>query len=120
VKLARVLALLGLLLMTATISYGLIDGSFNAEGSRLLAMPWGRVALIDVYVGFAIFSGWIIYREKSALRSIIWIIAMIVLGNLTACLYLSIALWRTNGNWKCFWLGQRAEDPTKVDSGGLR
>ena len=113
-KLARILALFGLLIMAGAISYGFIIGDFNAEGSKLLAMPWGRVSLIDVYVGFAIFSGWIIYREKSALRSIIWIIAMIVLGNLTACLYLSLALWRSNNDWKRFWQGHRAEDPAKA------
>jgi len=113
-KLARILALFGLLIMAAAISYGFSAGDFNAEGSNLLAMPWGRVSLIDVYVGFAIFSGWIVYREKSGLRSIIWIIATIVLENLTACLYLSVALWRSNNDWKRFWLGHRAKDPAFV------
>jgi hypothetical protein len=71
-------------------------------------MPWGQVSLVDVYVGFMLFSGWVVYREKSVLRSAVWIVAIIVLGNFTASLYALIALYRSQGDWHRFWLGNRA------------
>ncbi len=37
------------------------------KAAKLLAMPWGIVSLVDLYVGFALFSIWIVYREKAIL-----------------------------------------------------
>jgi hypothetical protein len=45
---------------------------------------------VDLYVGFVLFSGWIVYREKAWLPSVIWVIAMMILGFLgrrTVCLF---------------------------------
>jgi hypothetical protein len=71
-------------------------------------MPWGIVSLVDLYTGFILFSGWIIYREKSLLNAIPWVIAMLVLGFFTGALYAFIALQSSQGDWKKFWLGQHA------------
>jgi hypothetical protein len=87
--------------------YGFTAGDFSGEGSTLLRMPWGQVSLVDVYVGFMLFSGWVVYREKSVLRSILWILAIVILGNFTASLYALVALYRSGGDWKRFWLGRR-------------
>jgi hypothetical protein len=76
-KIAKLIALVGLLAMTGILIYGFTIGDFSAEGTRLLAMPWGIVSLVDLYVGFAMFSGWIVFREKAMLPSIIWVILMI-------------------------------------------
>jgi hypothetical protein len=76
-KIAKLIALVGLLAMTGILIYGFTIGDFSAEGTRLLAMPWGIVSLVDLYVGFALFSGWIVFREKALLPSIIWVILMI-------------------------------------------
>ena len=48
-----------------------------AEGTRLMAMPWGIVSLVDLYVGFALFSCWIVFREKAWLPSVIWVGSLI-------------------------------------------
>jgi hypothetical protein len=92
VKIAKVIALLGLLAMTAVLIYGFTVGSFAEEGKQLLSMPWGIVSLVDLYVGFVLFSGWIVYREKSVVRSVVWVVLMMVLGFWTASLYTFIAL----------------------------
>ena len=91
-KLAKAIALIGLLAMTAALLYGFTIGDFAQEGSQLLAMPWGIVSLVDLYVGFILFSGWIVYRERTVLPSIIWVILMMVLGFWTGALYTFIAL----------------------------
>ena len=106
-RVAKAIALLGTLSMGFILIYGFTVGDFSGEGSTLLRMPWGQVSLVDVYVGFMLFSGWVVYREKSVLRSILWIVAIIVLGNFTASLYALIALYRSGGDWNRFWLGNR-------------
>jgi hypothetical protein len=108
-KIAKAVALLGLLAMTGVLIYGFTVGDFGGEGKQLLSMPWGIVSLVDLYVGFILFSGWIVYREKSAARSIVWVILMMILGFWTASLYTLIALQTSGGDWKRFWMGQRSE-----------
>jgi len=107
-KLAKAIALLGLLAMTAVLIYGFTAGDFLAEGTQLLDMPWGIVSLVDLYVGFTLFSGWIIYRENALLPALIWVILMMVLGFWAGALYTFLALQRSRGDWKRFWLGKRA------------
>ena len=45
-KIAKLIALLGLVAMTAVLVYGFTIGKFTEEESRLLSMPWGIVSLI--------------------------------------------------------------------------
>ena len=106
-KIAKLVALLGLLAMTAVLIYGFTVGDFGGEGQVLLSMPWGIVSLVDLYVGFILFSGWIVYREKSLVRSIVWVFFMMVLGSFTASLYTLIALQTSGGDWKRFWMGSK-------------
>jgi hypothetical protein len=107
-SIAKMIALIGLLAMTAVLIYGFTAGDFAGEGARLLAMPWGIVSLVDLYVGFTLFSCWIVYREKSWLPAVIWVSLMMVLGFWTGALYTFLALQRSDGDWKRFWHGKRA------------
>ena len=107
-KMAKVVALLGVLVMASILVYGFTVGDFGGEGQVLLSMPWGIVSLVDVYIGFILFSGWIVYREKSLVRSAVWIVLVMILGNFTASLYTLIALLTSGGDWKRFWMGRKA------------
>jgi len=107
-KIAKVLSLLGLLAMTGVLIYGFTVGDFAGEGARLLAMPWGIVSLVDLYVGFTLFSAWIVFRERSWPRSLVWVVLMMVLGFFTASLYTFLALQASGGDWHKFWFGRRA------------
>ena len=107
-KLAKAVAMLGLLAMTGILIYGFTVGDFSGEGTKLLAMPWGIVSLVDLYVGFALFSCWIVFREKAVVPSIIWVVLMMVLGFWAGALYTLIALQKSGGDWKRFFLGKRA------------
>ena len=104
---AKFVALLGLLAMTGVLIYGFTVGDFSGEGGQLLSMPWGIVSLVDLYVGFVLFSGWIVYRERSLAHSAVWVVLMMVLGFWTASLYTLIALQTSGGDWRRFWLGQK-------------
>ena len=106
-RLAKAIALLGVFAMGAVLVYGFVVGDFAAEGAKLLRMPWGIVSLVDLYVGFVLFSGWIVYRERSIPRSIVWVILVMVLGFFAASLYTLIALQMSGGSWARFWMGRR-------------
>lgn len=107
-KLAKLISLLGLIAMTVVLIYGFTVGDFSKEGTQLLGMSWGIVSLVDLYVGFALFSGWIVFREKALLPSIIWVVLMMVLGFWAGSLYTFLALQSSGGDWKRFWMGKRA------------
>jgi Protein of unknown function (DUF1475) len=106
-RFAKFIALAGLLTMTGILIYGFTVGNFSAEGAKLLAMPWGIVSLVDLYLGFTLFSGWIVFREKAWLPSVVWVVFMMVLGFWTGALYTYIALQTSGGDWKRFWYGRR-------------
>ena len=102
----RVISILGLLAMTGIIGYAFAVGNFGKEGAQLLAMPWGQVSMVDLYVGFIIFSMWIVYREEKLLNKIVWVVLMMTLGNWTSALYVLLALNASKGDWKKFFLGK--------------
>ena len=108
-KIAKIIAWLGLLAMTAVLLNGFINGNFGEDGGELLRNPWGVVSLVDLYVGFALFSIWIALREKNLLTKIIWILLMMVLGFFTGSLYVLITLYRSKGDWVTFLLGDRKQ-----------
>ncbi len=106
-KTAKLISLAGLLAMTGILVYGFTVGDFFVEGAKLLSMPWGIVSLVDLYVGFTLFSCWIVYREKALLPSVIWVILMMVLGFWAGALYTFLALQKSGGDWNKFWHGKR-------------
>ena len=106
---AKVVTGLAVLVMGGVLIYAFAVGNFNEEGKTLLSLPWGIVSLVDLYVGFTLFAGWIIYREKSAVRSVIWVALLLIFGFFIGSLYALVALLTSKGNWHRFWLGRRWE-----------
>jgi hypothetical protein len=104
---AKIISGLGVVVMSVAIVYALVAGDFNAEGSLLLSMPWGIVSLVDLFTGFTLFSMWIVYRENSVIRSVLWIILLFSLGFFTGALYTFVALQGSQGDWQKFWMGNR-------------
>ena len=107
-KIAKVIALLGLLAMSVVLFYGFTVGDFSNDGAKIIANPWGIVSLVDLYVGFTLFSGWIVFREKAWLPSVIWVVLMMTLGFWAGALYTFIALQTSGDDWHKFWYGKRA------------
>ncbi len=91
----RVISLVGVAAMAASISAALITGAFFEEGSAIWALPWGKVSLIDLYVGLIFFAMWIALREGSVRVTAAWWLALLLLGNLAAGLYLAVAAYRS-------------------------
>lgn len=105
---AQVVTSLGAVAMGAALIYGFTQGDLAAEGARILSMPWGVVSLVDPYVGFTLFSGWILYREPSLGRALVWVAFVMLLGFFTASVYAFLALRASGGDWRQFWMGKHA------------
>jgi hypothetical protein len=108
-KAVRLLAITATLIMLVTLIYGFVAGDFFKEGSLLVSLAWGKVSLIDVYIGFFLFSAWVVYREKNWLISALWIILIMILGNFITCLYVTCRLFQSGDDIKKFWLGRHAQ-----------
>ena len=108
-KIAKIISLAGLLAMTAVLVFVCTFVDFSADVAIILSNPWGIVSMVDLYVGFILFSGWIIFREKALLSSILWVVLMVVLGFWAGSLYTFLALQGSQGDWKRFWMGKRAD-----------
>jgi uncharacterized membrane protein len=106
-KTAKILAIAGTIIMFLTLAYGFAKGDFFKEGSILMSLAWGKVSLVDVYVGFFLFSGWVLFREERWLIAALWILLILVLGNFITCLYVSLALYTSGKDYKQFWLGKQ-------------
>ena len=105
---AKIVAFLGTLVMGAVLIYGFRAGTLSQDGATLMKMPWGIVSLVDVYTGFILFCGWIVYREKNLVFALLLVLMVMVLGNFIASAYALWALIHSQGDWKKFWLGARA------------
>ncbi len=101
------LLILGAFIMAAAIAYALIVGNFFAEAEVMLPLPWFHLSMVDLYIGFFLFAGWITFREATMLRAVLWIALLLCLGNIISCLYALIAAVNARGDWSVFWLGPR-------------
>lgn len=106
-RIIKIISFVGLLAMTGILIFGFLQGDFSIEGEKILNMPWGIVSLVDLYVGFSLFSCWIVYRERSLWRSFLWVFFMMILGFWTGALYTFIAAVRSKGDWQIFFKGSR-------------
>ncbi len=105
-KIVKIISIFGVAAMTAALLNGFINGDFLTDGGDLLSNPWGIVSMVDLYVGFLLFAVWIAYREKSVLRTVIWLFFLMTLGFFTASIYMLIAAFTSQNDWKQFWLGK--------------
>ncbi|SHF21268.1 DUF1475 family protein [Alkalibacter saccharofermentans] len=106
-KLAKTIGWMGLLAMTLALAQGFIKGDFFADGGEIISNPWGIVSLVDLYVGFALFSCWIAFREKKLFVTILWIAAMMILGFFAGSAYVVLNLYTSKGDWLNFFLGSQ-------------
>ncbi len=103
----RVLTVGLTVVMFGAIALSMATGDFSGEGSWILDHPWGRMTLIDLYVGVALFAGWVFLRERSPWVALAWLPVFVVLGNAGTALYAAIAAFRTD-DIRAFLLGSRS------------
>ena len=50
--------------------------------------PWFIATLFDTYFAFLTFYCWVAYKETSNVARVIWLIAILLLGNIAMAIYL--------------------------------
>ena len=53
--------------------------------------PWFVATLFDTYFAFLTFYCWVAYKETSNLARIVWLLAILLLGNIAMAIYM---LWK--------------------------
>jgi len=106
-RIVQVLSFLGFLAMLAALVYGFTVGDFFEDGSVIVNNPWGIVSLVDLYVGFTLFSIWVYVRETNKVVAIVWIVSIMILGFFSGALYVFIKSLTSN-SIKQLLLGQHA------------
>ncbi|MFO7778702.1 MAG: hypothetical protein R6V28_10135 [Nitriliruptoraceae bacterium] len=92
----RAVAAFGTAAMLATILGAFSVASFADDGAALVALAWGRVTLIDLYLALLLGWLWIAWRERSAVRGGLWALATVVTGSLALFVYLLVASLRAH------------------------
>ncbi len=115
-KIVKILALIGVIAMSVALFNGFYNGSFSEDGGALMQNPWGIVSLVDLYVGFVLFSIWIVYRETSRSQIIVWVVLMMILGFFTASVYVLYALHQSKDDVLTFIHGRHAKHYQRKDN----
>lgn len=90
--------------------YGFMKGDLMNEGTMLFSIPWGRVMILDIYIGFVIFGIWIYFREQTIRRFLIWFIPLLFIGNLIAIAYLIYAIFNSKNDMHKLMFGNYKRD----------
>ncbi|MDB6175840.1 MAG: hypothetical protein JWL59_5151 [Chthoniobacteraceae bacterium] len=56
--------------------------------------PWFIATLFDTYFAFLTFYIWVAYKETSVAVRVLWLLAILLLGNIAMASYLLIQLFR--------------------------
>jgi hypothetical protein len=89
------------------LAYVFTTGQLSTDWPGLVNNPLGLATLIDAYVGFAFFACWIVWRETRPTVGMLWVVMVMIGGNLVSALYVLVALHRSGGEAESFWLGAR-------------
>ncbi len=90
-KVYFLLVLAAMLLVTTWAS--LHEGVFSAF-ARVSQDRWFVATLFDCYFGFLAFWLWVAYRESWWFPRLLWLVAILALGNIAMALYVLIQLWK--------------------------
>lgn len=73
---------------------------------NILSDPWGAVALLDLGAGLVFAAAWIAAVEPRRGHASVWIVALVVLGNVATLTFL---LWRSRNarNFSDLFVGRR-------------
>jgi hypothetical protein len=78
-------------MIAVTVTATLERGVFTALAD-LWSDAWFRATLADAYFGFATFWCWVAYRETSWTGRIVWLVAILGLGNIAMSVYVLVCL----------------------------
>jgi hypothetical protein len=75
----------------ATAHSSLLDPAVRAAYN---AQPWAIATLFDAYCGFITFFVWVAFRERGLGLKVLWLVLILLLGNIAMSLYVLLQLFR--------------------------
>ena len=85
-----------LLVMVGLTTWASLHENVVAAFLRLARDPWGLATLADAYFAFLAFWLWVAWKEDRWPLRILWLMAILMLGNLAMAAYVLIELARTD------------------------
>jgi len=101
---AQILGTLIAIVLLAAVLVEAATGGYSSPFSELLQGGWGRTIALDLYLGLIIIAAWVVYREQSMRRAVPWLLALLVLGNIAAGVYVA-------------WVARRSADSAEFFGG---
>lgn len=86
----RLIALVLAAAFVALVGWASWRGDFGAEFGAITAMPWGRVSLIDLYLGFLIYAAFVWSLETDLKMRLLWIVPVFFLGNAWSLVWIAV------------------------------
>lgn len=68
--------------MLAVTTWASLQENILIGGEKIIEEPWGIATLFDTYFAFLTFYIWVLYKEKTITPKILWLIAIVILGNI--------------------------------------
>ncbi len=62
--------------------------------NAVVTHPWFIATLFDTYWGFLTFYCWVFYKETSWVKRLLWLVAILLLGNIAMASYVLNKLFR--------------------------
>ncbi len=85
--------LLVLFAMLAVTTWAGMQENILVAGGRLIRDPWGLATLFDAYFAFLAFWLWLAWRERTWAPRLLWLLAILGLGNLAMAAYVLLQLF---------------------------
>lgn len=83
-----------LVTMLCVTSWASLIMPFWHTPQAIVSHPWFIATLFDTYFGFLTFWLWLAWRESGWVRRILWLIAILALGNIAMSSYMLWIAWR--------------------------
>ncbi len=94
----RLAAAFVLVAMLAVTTWASLQVALWKTPREVLTHPWFIATLFDTYFAFLTFYVWLAYKETSHLARLLWLLAILLLGNIAMAIYLLRELFRLPAN----------------------
>lgn len=94
----RLVAAFVLIAMLAVTTWASSEIALWKTPREVVLHPWFIATLFDTYFAFLTFYVWLAYKETSNLARVLWLLAILLLGNIAMAIYLLRELFHLPAN----------------------
>lgn len=94
IPILRVFFVMVLVSMLSVTLWASLQGALWKVPREVATHPWFVATLFDAYWGFLTFYCWVFYLERGLLSRVLWLVAILLLGNIAMAVYALIRLFR--------------------------